>query len=275
MTCFYIMTNFLTSWRIFDFMTNHLAYLWRDDIFLMSWQTFWSNDEPFVIMTCLDIMTKVLTPGRTVWRHGVFLASWRIFWRNHERFEIMTNFRADKLFDVITYATLLTSWRMFWRHGSFYDMTHFLMPWRTFWQLFNVMVCSLLHDELFVVMTYFWRHDQLFIVLTFFSHHFGNKVLWKRVLDVIDIMINFWCHDKLYKVVTKLLSLCHVFDITTNFFTSWQTFLTYFWRHGKPVDVLACFWCHSVCLTSWLVFDFMTNSLTSCVVITCFFLILW
>ena len=130
-----------------------------------------------------------------------------------------------------------------WGHGErfdvmevFDDVTHYLMPWHTFWrhdELFNVMMCSLLQGEFVVVMMYFitclycpdilfhhfankilsfdvmtnfltswcvlyfkvnlllsWRISwPAYIVLTFFFHHFANKILWKRIFDVVDIMI--------------------------------------------------------------------------------------
>ena len=84
--------------------------------------------------------------------------------------------------------------------------------------------CLLHHDELFDVMANFltsvmicfWHHGEL---LNFFDELFLTS--W----PVFDVMT---CHDKLV--------------------------LRYFWRHDKPVDVMACFWGHDVCLTSWRIF---------------------
>ena len=148
-------------------------------------------------------------------------------WRHGELFEVMTN--------RLSSWRILTSWRTFWSHGErfgvmevFDDVTHYLMPWHTLWrhdELLNVMMCSLLQGECCVVMTCLCCPDIYF-------HHFGNKILWKRVFDVIDIMINFlfmvdvWRHDKPFVIMPCF----------------WWTF----WRHGKFVDVMICFWHHDV-----------------------------
>ena len=106
-TCFWHHAMFLTSW--------HLLTSWR--VFFMSWRTFASNDEPFVIMPCFWNHCKFCLPN---------LTSWHVF-------DFMINF-----FDIF-----LTSWQTFWRHGVF------LMPWR----VFDFMMCFWLHDKLFDIMT--------------------------------------------------------------------------------------------------------------------------
>ena len=142
---------------------KHLAYFWYHDILFYMitsfWQTFWSKDEQFVIMTCVYIMTNIFTSGQTFWHHDVFLALWNIIsvmtsvltsWRVYD---IMTNFWCNQLFDVINVCS--TFWRTFWRHGRFLTwhtldaMTHFLTSW-----------CVL------YVMIRFWCHwrDNIFLL---------------------------------------------------------------------------------------------------------------
>ena len=58
--------QFVKAYKRFDIMTSSLT----------SWRTFLSNDEPFVIMTCVDIMTN-------------FITSWLVY--------DMTNFGCDKV----------------------------------------------------------------------------------------------------------------------------------------------------------------------------------
>ena len=48
------------------------------------------------------------------------------------------------------------------------------------------MVCSLLQGEFVVVMTYFMT---CLYCPEIFLHHFANKILRKRIFDVVDIMI--------------------------------------------------------------------------------------
>ena len=236
------MTNI---WHIFDVMTNLLMrwqIFWRDDVLLTSWRTFWSNDEPFVLMTYFDIMTNILKSGQTD-----FLKSWRVY-------DIITNLwrhskhSVSNIFDVM--VNVLALWK-------------FLMTWHTIWchdTLFDVMVCSLLQGECCVVMTYSMT---CLYCPDIFLHHFGNKILWKRVFDVIDIMIYFLfygrrltsCHvfDELFDVMANLLTSWYVFDImtSTNLLTSWRVFfckLTYFWLH------CITFWSMLHLLTSWRTF---------------------
>ena len=69
--------NFLTSWRVFVFITNCLT-LWRifDFMthFLTSWHMFYfmtnlgRHDKPFDVMVCFDAMTHCVTLWRTWWR---------------------------------------------------------------------------------------------------------------------------------------------------------------------------------------------------------------
>ena len=159
----------------------------------------------------------------------------------------------------------------------FDDVTHYLMPWHTFWrhdELFNVMVCSLLQGEFVVVMMYFmtclYCPDILF-------HHFANKIL------SFDVMTNFltsWCvlyfkvnlllswriswpayivltfffiilRTKYYENVFLMsLTLWYIFYFMLNVwhhdkpFVIMPCFWLTFWRHGKFVDVMICFWHH-------------------------------
>ena len=160
-----------------------MTYFWYQDKlfeFLKSSQTFWHDDV-------------FLTSWQTF---GVFLTSWQICWRHDTLFDMMTSFWChDEPFEVMT--NILSSWCVF------YIMTNILTSGRTFWRN-DVFLASW---PIFDVMTSFlWSWH--------FVHHFVNKILWKRVFDVIGIMVYFWLHD--------------------NLLTSWQTF----WRH----DVFLLSW---------------------------------
>ena len=111
MICFHVMMNFLTSRRVFTFMTNCLT-LWRIFDFLTSWHMFyfmtnlWRHDKPSDVMVCFDAMTNLMASWQTWWRHdklcGVitfflhfminFVTSWRRFYIMSKLFEVMTNF---------------------------------------------------------------------------------------------------------------------------------------------------------------------------------------
>ena len=76
---FDVETNLLTSWRVFDVLTNLL----RHDVF--------------------DVMTS----WRIICHHDMFSTSWRTF-------DAMANvLTAWRIFDVMNF---LTSWRTFWRY---------------------------------------------------------------------------------------------------------------------------------------------------------------
>ena len=135
MTCFDVMTCFCFHDKRFDIMTyfglndKHLAYFWRhdkacdvmtnfllhDDVF---WQTFLSNDEHFVIMTCAyihhDEHFYVMTyfwchEILLTWHHDEFLmwpTFWchnvcSTFWHHGERFDVM------EVFDDVTYPYVI------------------------------------------------------------------------------------------------------------------------------------------------------------------------
>ena len=150
-------------------------------------------------------------------------------------------------------------------------MTHFLTPWNTFWrnyELLNVMMCSLLQGEFVVVMTYFMTS---FLVSWDFFHHFGNKIFWKRIFDVIDIMIYFWLHNKTYLWRhAQLLYRPDIFVIisgTKYYENVYLMLIDIMIYYDRPFEVMACFWCHwrvfDVFLTSWLTFWSMLHLLTS------------
>ena len=222
------MTNI---WHIVDVLTNLLMRwqtFWRDDVLLTSWRTFWSNDEPFVLMTYFDIMTNILKSGQTD-----FLKSWQVYdiitnlWRNNKhnvsnKFDVMVN--------VLTLRKFLMTWHTTWCHDTRFDvMTNFLT--------------SLLQGEYFVFMTYFMT---CLYCPDIFVHHFGNKILWKRVFDVIDIMIYFVFYGKPFVImfVMNFLTSWQICRCNDMFLTSWHTFLTYIWCHDKSFDVTPCFWWH-------------------------------
>ena len=238
---FEVMTNCLTSCRVFSFMTNLLTSWQTFGVFFMPWhffymitsfwQTFWSNDEHFVIMTCAYIMTNILTSGRTFWRHDVFWRYENIFsvmtsvltsWRAYDS---MTNFLCNQLFDVITYAA----------------------PFDIMENSFDVM-------KGFEDMTYFGRHDAPFDVMTNFL------TSW----CVLYVMIRFWCHwrHNIFFTSWQPLTSWQTFDVMTNLLTSWRVMMNMFkqWR-------TLCH--HNMILTSWRTFfDVIANYLTSWYVLT-------
>ena len=146
----------------------------------------------------------------------------------------------------------------------FDDVTHYLMPWHTFWrheELCNVMVCSLLQGEFVVVMTYFMI---CLYCPDIFFHHFANKIL------SFDVMTNFltsWC--VLYFKVNLLLS----------WRISWPSYivLTFFSHHFANkilwkrifgvIDIMIYLLCYAKRLTSWQTHChhamFLINVLTS------------
>ena len=143
----------------------------------------------------------------------------------------------------------------------FDDVTHYLMPWHTLWrhdELFNVMVCSLLQGEFFVVITYFMT---CFLLSWHFFYHFGNKVFWKRIFDVIDIMKYFWLHDKAYFL--RHAQLLYRPDIFFSSFWEQNIMKTCFCHHAMfLMNFLMSWqicWRHNMFLTSWRVFDVIAN----------------
>ena len=206
----------------------------------------WSNDEPFVLMTYFDIMTNILRSGQTD-----FLKSWRVYdiitnlW-HHNKHNVSNIFYV--MVNVLTLWKFVMTWHTIWCHSTLFNfMTYFMTCLLLSWHLFfiisgakyfeNVCLMSLtswyfwLRDK-----TYFWRNAKLLYRPDIFVHHFGNKILWKRVFDVIDIMIYFWFYGKL---LTSWQTFCHHAMFLINFLTSWQ-----------------------IVLTSWYVFDIMTNFVT-------------
>ena len=119
----------------------------------------------------------------------------------------------DLLFIVLTFLFIISGTQYF---------ENVLLMLLTSWYIFDFMT-----KRIFDFMPSFC------IFLTFFFHHLGNKILWKRVFYVIDIMIYFCFYAKL---LTSWQTFCHHVMFLMNFLT--------FWRHGKFVDVMICFWHH-------------------------------
>ena len=141
------MTNFLTSWRVFDVVT----YFWRicdvmacflchDEVF-EDMPLLWRHYELFDVMTCFDIMTNFVTSWRVFDVMANGLESWRVVdvmnnlltsWRI---FDVMTNFLTS--WRVLRNDELLALWRVFdlvMHFLSFLNFTNFLTSWRTFWR---------------------------------------------------------------------------------------------------------------------------------------------
>ena len=178
----------------------------------------------------------------------------------------------------------MTSQQMFRRHNVCNAIDVMANVVEVFDNMTHVMMCSLLQGEFVVVMTYFmtsfWCPD-------IFVHHLGNKIFWRRIFDVIDIMIYFWLHNKTYLwrhaqllyrpdifviisgtkyyenvclmsltlsyMMTNLLMSSRVFDVIDVFLTSWLTF----WIMLHLLTSWQTFWCHVIfwrhdtLLTSW------------------------
>ena len=243
---------FLTSWRTFwrhnDFFWRHEMFLTssqnldifltfsRHDVFLTSWQTFFditdvltsrhlfdvmtnllSNDEPFVIMTCVDIMAN-------------FITSWLVY--------DMTHFGFDKRVGAMTYATLidvmtnvLTSW-------------NFLTTWHTSWRL----------DALCDVMTHFVSFMTSWCVLRFAGmDKYIMKTCFLYNYKLLVVKMNFLMSWRVFVFMTNCLTLWRIFDFMTHFLTSWHIFyfMTNLWRHDKPFDVMVCFDAMTHFVTSW------------------------
>ena len=116
----------------------------------------------------------------------------------------------------------------------FDDVTHYLMPWHTFWH----------HDELFNVFTsrrIFSFHD-VFHDLTFLFIILGTKYYE----NVFLMSLKLWYI--LYFMV-NLLPSC---------------FWWIFWRHGKFVDVMTCFWLHDTLFLTYISCHDKSFNVTAC-----------
>ena len=146
MTCFDFLTNFLTSWRIFDCMTNFWHIFVARPVldvmknFRTSWRTCWRHDK---VLTLFEVITNLLSSWCVFDIFTNFLTSWRVY-------DIMTNFWFDKHLDVKTYVALMDAMELFddmrhfltsrrnvrpqtnfLRYGVFfYIMTNFMLSWR-------------------------------------------------------------------------------------------------------------------------------------------------
>ena len=138
---FDVITNLLTSWYIFNIITNFFNFLRHHElfnVFLTSQRTFWLHDKLFDMMTCFDFMTNfwlvfdVMTNLFTSWRRAFnifdLMTCFLIFWRNDVLFGVYC--------DVITY--FLQSWRTLcksWWHDLLYWRNDILLMSYTFWHI--------------------------------------------------------------------------------------------------------------------------------------------
>ena len=152
-----VMTDFVTASRVFVWYT-----FWYYDVF-MSCQTFWSYDKPFGIMMCLWRYDDSLI-WQTVWRHDVFMALWRFF--------DMTN--------------CLTSWRVYG-----------VMTILWYDKLIDIMTCLWRYDDSLIWQTV-WRHD---VCCTYLRHgeHFD-------AMDLFDNITHFCHSDTLFGLMTRFLA---------------------------------------------------------------------
>ena len=163
----------------------------------------------------------------------------------------------------------------------FDDVTHYLMPWHTFWrhdELFSVMVCSLLQGEFVVVMMYFMT---CLYCPDIFVPHFANKILsfdvmtnfltsWYVLYFKVNLLLSWRISWPAYIVLTFLfiilrtkyyetvflmsLTLWYIFLFYAKRLTSWQTLC----HHAMfLINVLTSWqicWRDDMFLTSWRIF---------------------
>ena len=186
-----------------------------------------------------DIMTNFLTSWRFFWHHEVFMTLWR-------------------LCDVTNY------WRhdvccTYWRHNDNFDTKNVLTTWRillTSWHLLNSWLTLSLHfcrsDCIFslfreqnLIKTCFWCYNELFWC------HGMFLMSWRQRVSLTLWQI-FWHHDELFELLTYfwrydvLLMSSHVFDVMTNFLTTWRKF----WRYELLMLWCTC-WGYDVITISW------------------------
>ena len=231
--------TFLTSWRVFDFMTNFSCIVhvmtnflmlwrtfWRYDVFLTSWRTFWCHDTLLHHDKLFDI--KVLTcrgNDNIFCRYDVFFT---YFWRHYKTLDIMTSFE-------LHYVRFDRYGVYFWHFWMSYHAV-FWTPWRTFW-LHDFFLCIFLTS-----LQTFWYHDVLWTPWQTFWHY--GIFFW-----------HFWCHSKLFdfmtcfsgmmcfEVMTNFLTSLRIFEIITNLLTLFRNFdvMTHFWRHDALLDITTNF----------------------------------
>ena len=170
------MTNFLTSWHIFDVLTYH-------DVFLTSWCNFY-------IMTNFLISRLFLTSWSTFW--SIFDVMY--FWRHDKLFEFLMHFLLyDELFDGTTNCFC---------HDELVDvMTNLL----TSWCILDVMTSFLTSLHIF---------DIMMNVINFLSRytfwHISDVKFFEVMTNVLfhDIFCVSWrtalCHDKSFDVMTNI-----------------------------------------------------------------------
>ena len=189
-----------------------------------------------------------------------FLLSWRIF-------DVMNSFLLSWHFfhRFLEQNILKTYFWCHWHHGIFLTSWQTLTPWQTFLRHDVFFFC---HDVFLTsCSTFFYRPD-------IFFHHFGNKILWKRVFDINDIMIYFWLHDK---ILMSWQTFCHhdmcltswqtfFANVMTNLLTSWRVFdvigvflrifnvITNFLKYVALIDVMTNVLTPGICLTTWHTF---------------------
>ena len=77
-----VMTNLLTSWRVFDVMNyfDIMTYVWCNDVFLTLWRTHPRHDKLFDFMTCFWLDDVIAY----FWRHD------ELFWCHDKLCDVMT-----------------------------------------------------------------------------------------------------------------------------------------------------------------------------------------
>ena len=185
MTCFDFMTNFLTSWRIFDFMTNgwHI-FVARPDLDVMknfrtSWRTCSRHDKDLTLFNVNDELCEVITN---------LLSSLTCFWHLYELFDIMTCLSHHDSFLILQTFRRQDVCCTYWRHGTFW--------WHE--TLVDVMTQCSTSDELFMLWCVFftsWRtlccHDVFLTTWPAFCCFdiFCLIILWIKYNENVILML--------------------------------------------------------------------------------------
>ena len=143
-------TNFLTSWHV---LTSWQTF-WHHDVFFISWQSFdivlsqtcfgcheelsnllttwqsfdtlWSNNEPFVILMCFWHFYELFDIMTCLWHHDKFL-----IWQTFRRQDVCCTYWRYDMRHFLTSRRNVRPQTNFLRCGVFfYIVTNFMLSWR-------------------------------------------------------------------------------------------------------------------------------------------------
>ena len=169
----------------------------------------WHNDE-FVMWQTIDVMTCVAL--------------------------------IDVIMIILTPGTFWQHDAFCWHPNTLFDlMTNIFTTFSSFWLYFS------LFREQNIIKTCFWCHNELFWCHGMFFMSWRHRVF-------LTLWQTFWHHDELFELLTYfwrydvLLMSSHVFDVMTNFLTTWRKFWRYevlmLWRTFWGYDVISISWQH-------------------------------